>query len=417
MKNKNDVVRGDILEFLYIGMLEKLTVDQIKEFWLHEIPGFSYKFSSERALFESMWFKSQWLDTADLFYILRRMEGYLARIGYPPERFIVDLFSYFSDKNVIFARSFLMAALDHLGVFYSDGDIYSEILGLLPLFLKKIAPSFSINVETVSNDGLVVKSGLALWQSCGTKPFDLNVGLWVGAFVRLFPLLFELEPFQVLTVIADPRLLSSVHPDQSSEKIPYDTFLAEQGIKAAPILRRTHVEKLSAASGSEAAMAFSSPIAVIEVSHERLQCAKAPFLKKIITHASSVNKDEWQRLKEHHEAVLQSLDKTMPASIVYYVKDESIAINGEHFVKSVPAQIFRKMVIEYQASGRTDFEYREFLRDETIVLDPLNPNLSVRVQRLHALLAQRGVCFSVEKTGRGKIALVVDGEFVYSEVE
>lgn len=66
----------------------------------------------------------------------------------------------------------------------------------------------------------------------------------------------------------------------------------------------------------------------------------------------------------------------------YHSKDESIAVDGRHFVRSVPAKILRKVLKAYVHEGRTLFEFREFKRDEEITMNPKNSGFEVRLRRL-----------------------------------
>jgi hypothetical protein len=74
------------------------------------------------------------------------------------------------------------------------------------------------------------------------------------------------------------------------------------------------------------------------------------------------------------------------------------------------------MLIAYTKTGREVFELRDFLRDETIIYDQLNPNLNIRLQRLAKLLREECPAISLSRAERGKIQLKLSCKINYTEV-
>jgi hypothetical protein len=71
-------------------------------------------------------------------------------------------------------------------------------------------------------------------------------------------------------------------------------------------------------------------------------------------------------------------------TIVYYKSDDSISVNSKHLMRNVPARILRNLLREYTATGREEYENREFKRDSAICMDPLRPNFESRLNRVIA---------------------------------
>jgi hypothetical protein len=103
------------------------------------------------------------------------------------------------------------------------------------------------------------------------------------------------------------------------------------------------------------------------------------------------------------------------ALIVYHVADDSISINGSHFVKYVPARILRKIVAAYVQEGRQEFEHREFTHDPAIIADPSNPNLGIRLQRLMGLFDAQFPRIALRRSSRGKIRFEPDCKVEFRE--
>lgn len=375
---KSRIIYSDVLKWLYLGMLEELPYQQVKAFWVNYCPDFSNNFENPKQLFCSLWSESQWFDADIVFYVFKRLEVYLSEQDIVVEDFVGSIIQYFAKTNIVFARRFLTIAQDHLGIFYKDTDIYVELISLLPLFFDEMAPALSIKIlDSKINNGAV--ETIIKCECCNNNTqLDENFGLWLSSLIKYMPITFGVPVFDRVALIADKK-----------DKEEY--------------LKKGNTDDLK-----EPFLGL-----LIKSNHQLIKNQKSSFLKNIIEHATSSNKDEWDSLKEKHNNIIRSIDNT--TSISYHVKDASISVNGKHLVKSVPAQIFSKMMKTYMESGRTEFEYREFLRDKSIILDPLNPNLSIRIQRLQSLLSKKLDGVSIERRGQGKVALVLKEELHYIE--
>jgi hypothetical protein len=69
----------------------------------------------------------------------------------------------------------------------------------------------------------------------------------------------------------------------------------------------------------------------------------------------------------------------------------------------------------HQKDGKAEFEYRELKRQFEISLGQKNANFEVRFARLSEKLKSECPTVAVEKTGRGKFALIVNGVLEYAE--
>jgi hypothetical protein len=137
------------------------------------------------------------------------------------------------------------------------------------------------------------------------------------------------------------------------------------------------------------------------------------FLKGMIDEAVGAGRSPWNEIEERHKQLLAQTRKKL--FIKYSKKDESISVNGEHLIRGIPAIIFNKIITAFIRDGRTIFEQREFMKDDDIIVDPLNPNITVRIQRLEQRLLDRIPDIRISKLDRGKIKLEADCEVVYTE--
>ncbi len=143
---------------------------------------------------------------------------------------------------------------------------------------------------------------------------------------------------------------------------------------------------------------YGAPVSLVEFIYESNHKVKDPFAKLM----SALVKDEfvvWGPLQKAHEALLHQMNHV--ADVVYYEADDSIAVNGKHLMRNVPARILRNVLREYTRTGREEFENREFKRDPEICIDALNPNFESRLNRVVDHLEKVSDIMSLDRHRRG----------------
>ena len=95
-----------------------------------------------------------------------------------------------------------------------------------------------------------------------------------------------------------------------------------------------------------------------------------------------------------------------PAMVRHHAPNDSVFVDGNYLIKGVAGAIFRKVVAEWLASGRTEFNNRELRLDPALKLPDVADNLEVRLVLLQRRLADRGGPLRIEKTGRGRFRIV-----------
>lgn len=96
-----------------------------------------------------------------------------------------------------------------------------------------------------------------------------------------------------------------------------------------------------------------------------------------------------------------------PAVLVrHHPHQDAVFLDNEYLIKGVAGAIFRKLVADHLADGRTEFSNRELRLDASLKLPDLGDNLEVRLLLLHRRLEERQAPVRIEKTGRGRFRLV-----------
>lgn len=159
--------------------------------------------------------------------------------------------------------------------------------------------------------------------------------------------------------------------------------------------------------------AYDAPVCLLTIRHKNSITYSSDVLNHLVLDLEEDEPPLEKTLLARHEALLGSLMESVELRI--FPKDESISLNGKHFVKGVSAKILRSLISAYLKDGRCEFEYREFKRDFEISLGQKNSNFEVRFYRLVEKLEEKCPSIVIEKKGRGRFTLAVNAKLSFEE--
>jgi hypothetical protein len=457
LKNKPPVsccsqalVYCDVLKYIYAGMLIQLPGEKIREFWRKFPPPPLPPAFEEADLFRFLWSSEQQLPLQYVTAVYNGLEPFLEGCSVRDVDFVTTLLRQVSRGSIVPASTLLSWMKPFIKLFFVNRDIRLLLLRIFNHFTSKILKEITFRVASHESDAKwntttllamhssVIKRRHSLKRIFSERLPPLDCELWVSMFIQMLPSCFNLPAFEERFIKADSRNIQDILRDraivQTKGKIFINGILYGTNTGFHAFCRKNSID-LSAFAIPDCQVvvvikdyfcprkkriilhkgcAYGSPVVLFGFNYKKNIPVSPGFLSPFLDEALSFPASSWKEAKQCHEQLLETV--SFKATFVYHTADGSIFLNGEHFVKNVPAKILRKMLLSHCATGQTVFFHREFAMDRSITNDPKAPNIIVRLRRLSHAFEERFPKIKITRVSRGKIAFLPSCKIEFSEI-
>ncbi|HPW94423.1 MAG TPA: hypothetical protein PLT31_04455 [Fibrobacteraceae bacterium] len=385
-------------------------------------------------LLDSIWFEEGVFEREQHRIYLDALTEWLFSRGINPEQFIENMFSRFTSSEYMSSRIILRSYLPFVPKFYETDDVRRLSLETLPdrqSLIEGAQVIFNDPVENVRNDIMIYR--------CEEKDkLASHYMPWIEALVRYAPAFLTCPPYESIQTLCFQNTVAEVlakhnmpilidnktvllHGRVIGHVVPFSEAIEKYGLSwsntqetSIPCIR---IDEDVTESGSGAVLLkrgayYGAPANIVKISYQAGVTHPDPFAK-LMSSLVRQEFDVWQPVQKAHEALLNAANDSVV--ITYYKSDDSISVNDHHLMRNVPARILRNLLREYTATGREEYENREFKRDPEICMDPLRPNFESRLNRVVAHVEKVSKYFEIQRHRRGGFRFKPNCRIVFKE--
>ncbi|MBQ3714495.1 MAG: hypothetical protein II892_02775 [Fibrobacter sp.] len=431
------MVSNLFLQLIHIELLLSYSVKEILTLVKRD-PRFNVK------LLNDLYFGDSVIDEETHRFIANNVVAWLYERGENPDDFIERIVKRCSDFEAIPSRCVLRTYLPFISSFYSCKDVRELCLEIIPKRYPFLKQAGVLRNEVVAEN----REMLFTYRFDTPSALVSNPMRWIIGMFRVGPLLLGTPTYEHMNFLASQTSFI----EAIENRLPAEMRDGDVYVNGEIVGKSTHfsecVKKCNIKWENEAELEigcvlatkdvvdpktktvlikegcfYGAPANILDVKFKANISNGEPFIKLM----NSVVKQEfeaWQPIQKAQEQLLDAMNDSV--TVVYYKSDDSISVNSKHLMRNVPARILRNLLREYTATGREEYENREFKRDSAICMDPLRPNFESRLNRVIAHIngtddkdgkESEGVkkYFEIERHRRGGFRFVPKCKIIFRE--
>ncbi|WP_297943568.1 hypothetical protein [uncultured Fibrobacter sp.] len=431
------MVSNLFLQLIHIELLLSYSVKEILTLVKRD-PRFNVK------LLNDLYFGDSVIDEETHRFIANNVVSWLYERGENPDEFIERIVKRCSDFEAIPSRCVLRTYLPYISSFYSCKDVRELCLEIIPKRYQFLKQAAVLRNEVVAEN----REMLFTYKFDTPSALVSNPMRWIIGMFRVGPLLLGTPTYEHMNFLASQTSFIEAMENRlpvemrdgdvyvNGEVVGKSTLFGECvkkcGIKwedereleiGCVLATKDVIDPKTKTVLAKEGCFYGAPANILDVKFKANISCVEPFIKLM----NSVVKQEfeaWQPIQKAQEQLLDAMNDSV--TIVYYKSDDSISVNSKHLMRNVPARILRNLLREYTATGREEYENREFKRDSAICMDPLRPNFESRLNRVIAHIngtddkdgkENEGVkkYFEIERHRRGGFRFVPKCKIVFRE--
>jgi len=391
-----------------------------------------------------MYFEDSIVDESVYRLAMNNVVNWLYDRGENPDAFVQRIIDRCAAFEGVPARSVLRSYLPYISQFYSTQDVRQLCLDIIPKRYPLLKDSKFLHRDVVDGN----RKEFFSFRFDTPGMLVTNPMRWFNGLVRLGPILLDTAPYETMVFKASQTsFVEALEGRATAEKgddglvyvggkpvgknMSFGDCLKENGLKwdEAAEEKMTCVKALEDVIDEKVGAVlihkgcyYGAPASIVFFDYKADVVVPEPF-NRLMSAVVKQEFDSWQPIQKAQEQLLEALNDSV--TVIYYKSDDSISVNSKHLMRNVPARILRNLLREYTATGREEYENREFKRDPAICMDPLRPNFESRLNRVIAHIngsddpehPSEGVkkYFEIERHRRGGFRFVPKCKIVFKE--
>ena len=395
-------------------------------------------------MLNDIYIEDSFVDESTHRLIMNTVVSWLYDRGENPDAFVQRIIDRCANFEAVPARSVLRSYLPYISQFYATEDVRQLCLDIIPKRYPLLKDPKFLRRDLV--DGR--RKEYFSFKFDTPSVLVTNPMRWFIGLVQIGPILLNTPPYEVFEFkSAQTSFVEALENRATAEKREdgfvyvngrqvgkYATFgdcIAENGLtwdsdaeKSISCVKALDdvVDEATGAKLIHKGCYYGAPAAITYLDYVANIVAPEPF-NKLMSVVVKQEFDAWGPIQKAQEQLLEGLNNSV--TIIYYKSDDSISVNNKHLMRNVPARILRNLLREFTATGREEYENREFKRDPAICMDPLRPNFESRLNRVIAHIncvddpsrPTEGVkkYFEIERHRRGGFRFVPKCKIIFRE--
>ena len=395
-------------------------------------------------MLNDLYFEDSFVDESTHRLVMNNVVSWLYERGENPDAFVQRIIDRCAAFEAVPARSVLRSYLPYISQFYATNDVRQLCLDMIPKRYPLMNDPKFLRRELV--DGFRKEYLAFRLDSPGV--LVTNPMRWFNGLVQIGPVLLNTPPYEYMEFKATQTSFIEALENRATAEMKDDGFIyvngrkvgrymtfgdcftenglewdveAEKSLACVKALEEVKDEATGAVLIQKNCY-YGAPASVVFFDYKANVTATEPF-NKLMSAVVKQEFDSWQPIQKAQEQLLEAMNDSV--TVIYYKSDDSISVNNKHLMRNVPARILRNLLREYTATGREEYENREFKRDPAICMDPLRPNFESRLNRVIAHIngvddpdkPTEGVkkFFEIERHRRGGFRLVPKCKIIFKE--
>ena len=428
------LIRHDYKRACYRAMLSEFSADEVKEFF-GQVPLLMDGKKFEGAdLFSHLWMEKASIPICYDYALDNILERFLISKGRSVQKVMEKVLWLNNQSTYIPGKVLLTWFYPKLESVFHSIDSRDMVFAMIPLFTENFLPNHIHRRVKKWEEGDFVNSIMVYISDPSYNEYmDWDLEFIAGPQVIYAPVMFGLPPFEGFGMISDcrtpdrivwvqedlPQLVADdvlIGKEVYGKKTFFSEFLVENEIDLSRynppdlegvIITRDYFCMQRKRVVLHKGCFYGAPVFLHSVLHRRLNQRPKGLLSSFIADLAREEGLQQDELQRKHNLLLATLGEK--AVFEFHAPTESMVLNGEHFTRGISAVILKHLLEAYVHSSKKEFEYKELKRVFEINLGQKNSNFEVRFYRLMDKLVESCKTLRIEKTGRGKFKLVVNG--------